>query len=83
METTRYFVGVFIEFAPCVQNGHNDFQRRLLKFFVHTGRNTASIILYRNRVVRMNNNVNMGTIAGEVFINRIIHYLPYQVVQAL
>ena len=42
---------------------------------------TAAVILYANRAISLNGHVNLGGIAGERFVNRVIYDLVDQVVQ--
>src|SRR5690606_18080833 len=47
------------------------------------GGDTPSIIFNRNGIVFVNNNINIGTITGQCFVNGIIHYFINQVMETL
>ena len=50
MQTTGDFIGVIIEFTAACSYGHDDFSCRHTLFRVNTGRNTAAIVLYGDRL---------------------------------
>ena len=50
-------------------------------FRVNAGRNAAAVILYRYRVVGMDGDLNVTTVARERFVDSVVHNLEYHVVQ--
>ncbi|SBL97474.1 Uncharacterised protein [Raoultella planticola] len=81
MQTTGDFIGVIIKFTACVQYGHDDFSCRHTLFRVNTGRNTAAIVLYGDRVIAMDSDNDVFTVTCERFVDSVIHNLEYHVVQ--
>ena len=66
-----------------MQLGHHDFSGRATKFivFVNVGRNPAAIIGNRYRVIRVNGDDDVVTIATQCLVNRIIQNFKHHVVQ--
>ncbi len=81
MQTTGNFIGVVIKLAAGMQHGHDHFRRRNTLFFVNTGWNSATIILYRYGIISMNGDLNFTTVSGECFVDGVIHNLEYHMVQ--
>ncbi len=81
MQTTGNFISATAEFTACMQHGHYDFKRRLLKLYILTYRYATSIIDNSDRVILMYNHLNPVTITCECLIDTIIDDLPYQVME--
>ena len=81
MQTAGDFVRVIVKFTAGVKYGHDDLSSRNALFFVNAGRNTTTIILYGNRVIRMDRDLNLFTVAREGFVDSVVHNLEYHVVQ--
>ncbi len=83
MQTTRYFVRAFIEFTAGMQYGHNHFECRAVLFGVHIHGDTTTIVLYDDRVVFADSNFDVGTIASQGFVDRVVYCFVNQMVQTL
>ena len=81
MQTAGDFVRVIVKFTAGMKYGHDDLSSRNALFFVNAGRNTTTIILYGNRVIRMDRDLNLFTVAREGFVDSVVHNLEYHVVQ--
>lgn len=81
VQTAGYFIGVIVELTARMQHGHDDFSSGHTLFFVDARRNTTAVILHRYRVIRMNSNDNIFTIACERFVDSVVHHLEYHVMQ--
>ena len=82
MQAARHFVAVGIEFATGMKLGQHNFSGRNALFFVDVTRDAATVIHHRNRVVNVDDNVNLRAVARQRFIDRIVHNLINQVVKA-
>ena len=81
VQTAGDFVGIFIELPAGVQNGHNHFQGRLFQFFVHIRRDTTPIVPNGDRIVLVDDCLDLGTITSQVFVDGVVHHFPYEMVQ--
>ncbi len=52
-----------------MEHGEHHLQGRLLLLLVIIYRDTASVILYRNGIVFVDNDIDLCTIAGQCFID--------------
>ncbi|MNE43196.1 hypothetical protein D3C80_1373610 [compost metagenome] len=82
VQTTGYFIGIFIKFTTGVKYRHNDLQGRFTFFRIDAGRDTTAIIFYGNRVVGIDNDFDIFTVSCQSLIDRVIHDLINKVVQA-
>ena len=74
-------ITVLIEFTTGMQYGHYHFQRTPMLLGVHIYRNTATVILHSNGVVGIDMHSYLVAEASQCLINRVVHYLIYQMVQ--
>src|SRR5206468_6676655 len=83
VQATRDFVGVVVELSTGVKLGHHDLRRRALPFvvFVEFGGNSASVIDYTDRVVRVDRDCDLVTETCQRFVDGVIHDLEHHVVQ--
>src|SRR6185437_5601763 len=82
VQAARHLVGVLVEFSAGVQLGHDDLGRRNAFAFVDAGRDAAAVIDHGAGAVRIERYRNFGGVAGEGFVDRIVHHLVDHVVQA-
>ena len=82
VQTSGYFVRSLIELTAGMQYGHDNFQGWLLLFFVKINRNTTSVILYSDGIIFVDGYFNVVAIAGECFVDRVIHNFINQVVKS-
>ena len=83
VQTAGYFVRIFIEFAARMQNGHDHFQCAFLLLRVDPGRNAPSVIHHLYRIIFVNGHQDVLAVAGQRFVDRIIHHLIDQVMKTL
>ena len=82
MQTTRNFIGVFVELASCMKHSHDHLERRFFLLGMNVRRDTSSIIFYRDRIIFINFNRNVTTIAGHRLIYGIVYHFPNQMMQS-
>ncbi len=81
VKAARDFVTVRIEFAAGMQFGHYDLSRGDAFFLMNTYRNTAAVIGHRNRVVDVDDDVDLVGVPGESLVHGIVNNLVHQVMQ--
>ena len=82
VQTTAGLIIAVVKFSSGVKCGkYQTFCRHT--FFMHTHRNTTSVILYCGRTILFQTYKNPVTLSGQMFIYRIIHDLIYQMIQSL
>ena len=81
VQTTGDRVAAAAELTASVQHGHDDLNGGLVLGGVLIHGNTAAVVLYANTTISLNGHVNLGCIAGERFVDRVIYDLVDQVVQ--
>jgi hypothetical protein len=81
MQAAGHLVGILIEFTAGVEDGHDDLGGRASFGTYDAGRDAAAIILDTDRLVGMQGDTNLGTIAGENFVNGIIDGLENHVMK--
>jgi len=83
MKTTRYFIRIVGEFTSGVQFSHNHFRRRDFFRFVHSYRDTATVIFHNHAVIHSDFYQNSIAISGRSLINAVIHNFIYQMMQTV
>ncbi len=81
VQAAGHFVGVVIELAAGVKDGHDHFRRRNPFFLVDIHRNTASIVADSDRLIRMDGDADFAAVTGQRFVDGVIHHLEHHVVQ--
>jgi hypothetical protein len=86
VQAAGHLVGVLVELAAGVQLGQGDLGRRALRLVlvVHleAGRDAAAVVGDRDRIVGVDRDVDLGAVAGQRFVDRVVQHLEHQVVQA-
>ena len=70
------------ELAAGVQHGEHDLDRRPLLLLHDRHRDAAAVVAHRDRVVRMDRDVDVVAVARESLVDRVVHDLVDEVVQA-
>ena len=83
VQTARHLIGVLVELTARVQHGHHHLQRTLVLLRVHVHRDTATVVLHRDRVIFVYRNLYMVAEASQRLVYRVVHHLINQVVQTL
>ena len=81
VKTTGYLVPSASKFTAGMKNGKYYFYSRNPCFMIDSYRNTTSVIYNCDRVVRINNYLNLCTKSCQCFINRIIYNLINQMMK--
>ena len=81
VQAARHFVAVVIELTTGVQHGHDDLGCRDA-FFVSVYRNAATVVAYGDGLIGVDDNVDIGTVSREGFIDRVIDDFKDHMVEA-
>ena len=81
MQTTGIFISALAELAARVQIRQHELDRRHLELRMHVDRNAAAVVPDRNRAVDMDRDVDLGAIAGQMFVDRVVEHLENAMVQ--
>ena len=81
VETARDLVAVVVELAAGVQDGQDDFRRRLAAL-VTIDRDAAAVVDDRDRVVDVDRDVDLIAVAGERLVDGVVDDLVDEMVQA-
>ena len=76
------FVAVVVEFAACVQDGHDDFGGGAAFFRMDAGRHAAAVVGHADGIVGMDGYGDFVAMSGERFVNGVVEHLEHHVVQA-
>ena len=77
------FVRAFVELTAGMEHSHHHFQGGAVLFGVHVYGNAATIVLDDNGIVFANGYFDVRTVAGERFVNGVVHRFVYEVMQTL
>ena len=83
VEAAGDFVAVLIELAAGVQLGHDDLGRRAAEIvvFFDIGRNAAAVVDDRDRVVGVNDDLDVVAVARQRFVDRVVEHFEHHVVE--
>ncbi len=70
------------ELTAGMQDGHDHFRRRATLFLHDVDRDAAAVVHHRDAVVGVENHLHLGAIAGQGFVDGVVHHLEHHVVQA-
>ena len=82
VQAARHLVGVLVELAPGVEQRERHLDGRQLFGGMDVDRDSAAVIGDRDRVVGMDGDVDRVAEAGERLVDRVVHHLVDQMVQA-
>jgi hypothetical protein len=89
VESARDLIGALVELASGVKHRHHDLERRFaavagmdLGAAHRVDRDAGAVVEDRHRVAGMDDHIDGGAAAGEDLIDRVIHRLIDQVVEA-
>ena len=86
VQAARDLVAVLVELAAGVQLGQRNLGRRALGFVLvvhlHAGGNAAAVVGDADGVVRVDGDHDVVAVAGQRFVDGVVHHLKHQVVQA-
>ena len=82
VEAAGDLVGVFVEFAAGVEDGHDDLEGGAVLFLVHVDGDTATVVLDGDAVVGVYLHVDLVAVARQSLVNGVVHNLIDKVVQA-
>ena len=85
VQATRDLVAVLVELAACVQFCQSDFRCTalglVLVVHLHAGGDAAAVVGDADGVVRVDGDHDVVAVAGQRFVDRVVHNLEHQVVQ--
>ena len=70
------------ELAAGVQHGQDDLGRRALLLLHHVDRDAAAVVGHGDAVVRVDDDLDLVGLAGERLVDRVVHHLVDQVMEA-
>ena len=83
MQAARHLVGVVVKLAARVQDGEDDLEGRHVALLgMLLDRDAAAVVLDRDGIVGMDRYLDAAAVAGHGLVDRVVHDLPYQVMQA-
>ncbi len=82
MQAARYLVGAVVELSAGVQHGHDDLGGGDALLAVNVDRYAAAVVADRYRFVGMNGDHDAIAVAGQRFVNGVVHHLEHHVMQA-
>ncbi len=81
VQTTGHLIGVVVELTAGVQYGEDNLGRRHALFRVNIGWNTTAVISHRNGIIFVNNHIHLVAVAGQGFVDGVIHHFEHHVMQ--
>ena len=82
VEPARHLVGVLVELAAGVEDGHHDLDGRAVLFLVEPDRDPAPVVPDGDRVVLVDLHLDAVAVAGERLVDRVVDDLVDEVVEA-
>src|SRR5690606_29503752 len=82
VQTTGHLVAVVVELTAGVQHGHDHLGRRHAFFLVDVHRNAATVVAHGDGLIGVDGDADFGAVAGQRFVDGVIHHLEHHVVQA-
>ena len=83
VQTARNLVAALVELAAGMEHGQHHFERRFALLFVVVGRDAAAVVAYGDGIIFVDRHVDVGTVAGQRLVDRVVDYLIDQMVQTL
>jgi hypothetical protein len=83
VEAPGDFIGIFVEFAPRVKPGHNQFQGAYLLGGVDIHRDSPAVVFHPDHIVSFQDHQDSVTIALHGLIDRIVHHFKYQMMETV
>ena len=81
VQTAGDLVAVLVELSPGMEHREHDFERRPAFLFMEIGRNAPSVVADGDRVVLVDDDVYIGAIPGERFVDGVVDDLVDEMVQ--
>src|SRR6202034_1941830 len=75
VQPARHLVGILVEFPAGVELGHDDFGGGNALALVNVDGNAAAVVAHGDGAVGVEHDLDRGGVAGERFIDRIVHDL--------
>ena len=85
VQATGHFVAILIEFATCMQFSQRNLSSRtfrlMLVVHLHSGGDPTTVVNHANRVVGVNSDHDVITMASQGFVDGIVNHLKHQMVK--
>ena len=65
-----------------MQDRKYNLNRRKTRLFLDVNRNATTVILYRDRIVRIDLHLNVAAVSSERLVHGVVYYLIHQVMEA-
>ena len=82
VQTAGHLVRVLVELAAGVQHRHGKLNTRHLLDRVHVHGNATAVVFNGDGIVRVNDHVHAVGVAGQRFVDRVVHHFVHEVVKA-
>jgi hypothetical protein len=83
VKASGHFIGLFVEFTPGVEPGHNEFQSTDPLTRVYIYRNATAVVLDPDYIIPLQNHEDIAAKALHGLVYGIIYDLKHQVVKAV
>ncbi len=83
VQASRDLVAALVELTARMENRKHDFERRFALLLVVVGRDAAAVVAYGDGVVLVDRHVDVGAIARQRLVDRVVHHLVDQMVETL
>ena len=81
VETAGNLIRAFIELTAGMEDGHDDFESRLVHLLVLVDGDASAVVLYGDRFVFVDGYFDVGAIAGHSLVDRVVDGFVDQVVE--
>ena len=81
VKTSGNLVAVLAELSSGMKHRQDHFKGRTLFLFMHSCRNTSSVIPYGNGIVPVYSDFYIGAVSGQCLVYTVVHHFIYQMVQ--
>ncbi len=82
VEAAGHLVGILVELTAGMELGHDDLGRRHAFFLVDVDGDAAAVVAHGDRAVAVERDVDQVAIAGQGFVDGVVHHLIDHVMQA-
>ena len=82
VQAARNFVGTVVKLASCMEFCHDDFRSRNSEFIVDADRYAAPIITYGERIVSIEDDIDLVGVPCKVLIDGVVYDFPDTVVKS-
>ena len=82
VQASRYFVGFFVEFSTCVEDGEDKFKGAFFFDGVVFYGDASAVVMHSDAAVWVDGDVDAGAVSCKCFINGVVDYFPDEMVES-